>query len=257
MKKIILATLVASSSLLSLTLSANAATIRVTVQNLTTNSFLSPFSSIFHNGSFDNFNLGQAASLGIENIAEGGATSVLNTSAINAGFVAGNVGNAPITAGNTATAIFNVNAIQNRYFNFASMFVPSNDAFVGNDNPTEYALFDANGNFIPQSINVPLSEIWDAGTEINDEITGNAAIPGSGQTAAGGVTENGVVTVLPGYTPGGNFASFGFNFPTTGNVALITIEELPSIQETPEPTAILALLAVGGLGLISKKKIIK
>ncbi len=254
--KLLIGSLVAFGSLLSLTLPSKAATIRVTVTNLTSNSVISPVSSIFHNGSFDNFNLGQAASPEIERVAEDGNASVLNADANNSPFVAvaGSVGTGPITAGMTFSQIFTVNSSQGRYFNFAAMFVPSNDAFIGNDDPIEYEIFDINGNFISQIIEVPTSEIWDAGTEENDESIANAAIPGQPFTNDSGTPQNGVVTVHPGYIPNGNFEQLGFISPTnlSSPVVRIALEEITSV---PEPTTIFGLLVAGGTGLlISKRK---
>ncbi|GBF79837.1 spondin domain-containing protein [Aphanothece sacrum] len=106
MNKVIMGSFFALSSLFFVTLPSQAATIKVTVTNLTNGSVFSPVSSIFHDGSFDNFNLGQTASLGIERLAEDGNRSFLNTNAISSGFVAGSVGTGPITAGVTISGIF-------------------------------------------------------------------------------------------------------------------------------------------------------
>ncbi|MEA5511140.1 PEP-CTERM sorting domain-containing protein [Crocosphaera sp. UHCC 0190] len=250
MNKIIIGSLVALSSLFSLTLPSKAARIQVTVTNLTNNSVFSPVSSIFHDGSFDNFNLGEAASLGIERIAEDGNGSFLNADAISSGFVAGSVGTGPITAGVTVSGIFEVNPSLGRYFNFASMFVPSNDAFIGNDDQTEYQIFDINGKFISQIIDVPAFEIWDAGTEVNDEISPNAAIPGQSGIAGAGTTEGGVVTVHPGFTAGGNLEQLGFTSPTNLPSPVFRI----TITSVPEPSTLLGLLTVGGLSLLIKRK---
>ncbi|MEA5535835.1 PEP-CTERM sorting domain-containing protein [Crocosphaera sp. XPORK-15E] len=251
MNKIIIGGLVALSSLFSLTLPSKAARIQVTVTNLTNNNEdFSPVSSIFHDGSFDNFNLDEAASLGIERTAEDGDGSFLNADAISSGFVAGSVGTGPILTGMTVSRIFEVNPSLGRYFNFAAMFVPSNDAFIGNDDPTEYQIFDINGKFISQIIDVPASEIWDAGTEFNDETSPNAAIPGQPFTAGAGITENGVVTVHPGYIPGGNLEQLGFPSPTNLPSPVFRI----TITSVPEPSTLLGLLTVGGLSLLIKRQ---
>jgi len=56
-----------------------------------------------------------------------------------------------------------------RYFSYASMPFPTNDGFIGNDNPQEISLFDEMENFIGANFIVNGSEVWDAGTEVNDE----------------------------------------------------------------------------------------
>ena len=52
----------------------------------------------------------------------------------------------PPTPGLTGSAIFTVDPTINPFFTFASMVVPSNDYFIGNDSPTQYQLFDAMGD---------------------------------------------------------------------------------------------------------------
>ena len=53
------------------------------------------------------------------------------------------------------------------------MTLPSNDGFIGNESGTAYRLFDANGDFIGADFGVIGSQIQDAGTEVNDEISEN------------------------------------------------------------------------------------
>jgi len=55
------------------------------------------------------------------------------------------------------------------------MVIPSNDAFWANDNPTAYPIFDGEGNLIPRSFRIYGSAVYDAGTEVNDEIGANTA----------------------------------------------------------------------------------
>lgn len=256
MKKTIVAGTIAFCSLSLFSGSAHSASVRVTFENLTTGSVFTPLSSIFHDGTFDNFDLGSSAPVEIQWIAELGNASVLNNKAINEGFAAQALGGSPIFAGNTVSGIFNLDSVQNRYFNFASMFVPSNDAFIGNPNQTEYEIFDINGNFLAQTIDIPANEIWDAGTEINDETSPNVIIPGQAITAqlspVGGIAENGVVEIHPGYISGGNLEGLGYISPTSLNspAARITITSV----STPEPENILSLFILVGLGLMLKKK---
>ncbi|MCA9259283.1 MAG: spondin domain-containing protein, partial [Planctomycetales bacterium] len=80
--------------------------------------------------------------------------------------------------------------MRNRYLSYGAMVVPSNDAFLGNESPTIIELFDANGDFIAQNFAILGSQIWDAGTEVN-QLLGAAYIVG--EDASAGVTENGMV----------------------------------------------------------------
>ena len=43
----------------------------------------------------------------------------------------------PLLPGATASTIFTVDPSINRFFTFGSMVVPSNDYFIGNDDPME------------------------------------------------------------------------------------------------------------------------
>jgi hypothetical protein len=54
--------------------------------------------------------------------------------------------------------------MNNMFFTFLSMILPSNDTFLGNDNPLQ--LFDAAGGFLGnRTINVTGADLWDADTE--------------------------------------------------------------------------------------------
>ena len=64
----------------------------------------------------------------------------------------------------------------NRFFSYASMVIPSNDAFIASADPTAHAVFDELGNFVGGSFVVYGSRVRDAGTEVNDESCAN--IPG-------------------------------------------------------------------------------
>jgi hypothetical protein len=99
--------------------------------------------------------------------------------------------------GEVSSAEFNLSPAQNRYMSFASMVVPSNDAFIGNHNPWAIELFDAAGAFKgKQIITVLGSMVWDAGTELNTEMDAafiNQTAPNTGVTTASPVLPH------PGY----------------------------------------------------------
>lgn len=158
---------------------AAATRITVTVDNLTGSGgvYLTPMWVGFHDGSFDSFDVGGAASASIELLAEGGVASGLSA---DIGAVAGardatvfapdGFGGAPVfDPGDSASLTIDLDPLSNRYFSFASMVIPSNDAFIGNDDPTAYELFDMTGAFTgPLDILVFGNQVWDAGTEVND-----------------------------------------------------------------------------------------
>lgn len=217
--------------------------------------FLTPLWFGLHDGTFDTFDAGSAASGSIEAIAEGGDVSGLQAdfAAVTGGLggVAANAagfGGAPvIDPGETAmVTLSGVDATANRYFSYASMVIPSNDAFIGNDNPMAYELFDASGNFNgPVTIQIFGNNIWDSGTEVNDTMGAAFSTVGGTETV-----DTGVVALL---AAGGldNFAGTGI--PPGSNIAdLIGSNELLATiqvtQSVPEPNG-LAMIGVGALAL--------
>ena len=119
------------------------------------------------------------------------------------------------------------------------MAIPSNDAFIGNDNPMAYKIA-ANGSLQSLSIDVFGSMLWDAGTEMNDEIAMNT--PLLGQTVANtGVAENGFVQLHGGFLPNGSILS---QFPNADFTAPGYQIARIDVQAIPVPTS-LSLLTLG------------
>ena len=162
-----------------------------------------------HDGSFDIYDRNAPASAELERLAEDGNVAPL------AGAFAGSgagedatvfgPGIPPIRPGETGTVTFLVEVERGRaeYFSYASMVIPSNDAFVANGDPRAHQLFNAGGVFQPTSFVVTGGEVLDAGTEVNDEVPANTAALAQAAPDTG-VTENGVVTAHPGFLAGGN-----------------------------------------------------
>lgn len=152
---------------------AQAANVAVTVkiENLAPANSVSyaPLHVGFHNGSFDAFDKGMAAGAGIVSVAEGGAGGQWQADFMAADPMAvrGTIGGL-LQPGGMQSMSFVVDAAVNPYFTFASMVVPSNDFFIGNDSPTEYRLFNAMGQLQIGAITLKASEIWDAGSEVFD-----------------------------------------------------------------------------------------
>ena len=230
--------------------SAWAGQITVTVENLSpgNGTLITPVWIGFHNGSFDTFNAGSAASGNLEMLAEDGSPAGISGSFT--GDVDGVIfgpGNPPVFhPGETGMVQFNVDMSSDVYLSFLSMVIPSNDAFIGNDDPMAYKIVD-NGVFTPMVINVMGSSVWDAGTEINDEIPANT--PVLGQAAPNtGITENGLIRPHAGFIPGGNVLTAfpGADFTAPGY-------DLARITVTPEPASMI-LLGLGGLTAIRSKR---
>lgn len=163
-------------------ISAQAVELKVKVENLTETGgvFLTPLWVGFHDGSFDSYSLGEPASEGIERIAEDGNAAPLRSifsSQSDTGqdgviFNPEGFTGAPVfEPGSTSVMVFDVDGNTQKYFSYANMVIPSNDAFVANGNPLEHQLFNENGEFIgPMSFIVWGSEVLDAGTEENTEL---------------------------------------------------------------------------------------
>jgi hypothetical protein len=194
-------------------------------------------------GGFDLYDLGSPASMALERLAEDGDPAPLVT-AFDAGNTAGRFvdgvlfgpgvgpGSPPIFGPGGIASIdisYDFGPSPMAYFSYASMVIPSNDAFIGNGNPLGIPLFDLGGNFLGADFIVLGSAVRDAGTEVNDEIPANTAA--LGQTVPNtGVNENGVVSIHPGFLPGGNILAAipSGDFTQDGyQVARIRVERIP------------------------------
>lgn len=240
-----------------------ASAIKVTVENLapTDGLHFTPVYSAFHNGSFDIFNVGAAASPGLEAAAELGDFSTidgerLGSDAASVGGVItapGGFAGAPIfEPGETDFTVFVLDPTVNRFFSFLAMILPSNDTFIANDDAAAVEVFSAAGKFLgPQTIIVLGQDIYDAGTEVNDPAGGPAFVPGQDATVS--PAQGGTVQLSPGLGVGfaglllpngqtldGDLIDFQAAL-STFQVARITIEEIP------EPST-LALLLTAAFG---------
>lgn len=237
---------------------ATAETLSIQVENLNpdTGFFITPLWFGLHDGSFDLFDVGSPASSSLEDLAEEGITAGIEAdfSGPNRpqgvvtgpdGFGSVNPQPPLIDAGETATATVSIpNAAASRYFSFASMVIPSNDAFIGNGNPMAYEVFDTLGNFNgPVIIEIFGNEIWDSGTELNDTL-------GAAFSTIGGMSsdEGGLVALHAGLA---NFEGTGTPVGTIGAGLAPEAGDLVAritIQQVPEPSSIaLALTALLGI----------
>lgn len=246
--------LLGSLAVLAATTPALAISVQVTIENLApaNGTFLTPVWVGFHDGSFDLYNSGEAASMALERIAEDGNTAPLNAAFLAAmpSGVDGVIANGgPIAPGATVSAVFNLDAGSghHRYFSYASMIIPSNDAFIANGNPMAFSVFDGGGTFQPVSFVVNGGMVLDAGTEVNDELPANTAFFGQ-MTPNTGMIQGGVVGTHPGFLPAGSggildaamFANADFKAQGY-EIARITITQVPE----PEETAVVAAAALG------------
>ncbi len=265
--------------------SAEAFSLQLTIENLgpTDGGLVTPLWVGLHDGSFDLFELNAPASTGIEIIAEDGVTG-LETPELLSPFGINNLGELGIDQNLTLASLFNASAAgtngglqdlitatpiigtfpnetastilhvdpnQNRYLSYAAMFFPSNDAFIGNEEQTAIELFDSSGDFLGADFVVLGAEVWDAGTEFNDEL--ESSVPFTIPVIGEGTPEpGGTVQFHPGFLPPGNggvldfdngivsFANADFQAPGY-QVARITVTQ---VEKTPEPSSLLGVLTV-------------
>ncbi|MEO1238431.1 MAG: spondin domain-containing protein [Pseudomonadota bacterium] len=246
---------------------ASAATLEVTFTNQQTGAglFLTPVLSVFHNG-YDAFDAGSSASAALEALAEEGMVGGLQTEAEAAGATTsvitapGGFPGAPvIDPGEAPRITVDVDPVTSQYFSFFSMVIPSNDAFIGNDDPFAYRIFDAAGEFAgPVSISIFGGNIWDAGTEVNfDNGSGaGAAFAVNGGPPGSGTPENGVIALA-----GNVDYLFGTQIPTggtigsvPGNLTLLGTIDV-DLAPIPLPAGMPLLLAgLGGLAVLKRRK---
>lgn len=225
---------------------AAATQVRVTVENLTPAGglYFTPVWVGFHDGSFDTFNAGDPASSSLEALAEEGDVSgirgdfMVDAPGGQDGIVfapAGFAGAPVFDPGEADSLTLTLDPVSDRYFSFASMVIPSNDAFIGNSNPLAYQIFSATGVFTgPLEILVLGTAIWDAGTEVNDG-------QGAAFLSLGGIStdEAGLVGLHPGFpyaeilagpTAAGTTIDPGLFSDPAYQLARLTISRIPEPQ---------------------------
>jgi len=208
-----------SSTAVALTLALGAASpvpgagVTIVVENLApeNGTWITPVWVGFHDGSFDLYDPGAPASMALERLAEDGNTGPLAEAFAASGAgshqatLVADTGIPPLAPGETATMTFVLDEHDptSRYLSFASMVIPSNDAFIANGDPLAHRLFDAGGNFLGGFITIYGADVRDAGTEVNDEIPEHTAFFGQSAPDTGD-PENGVVHDHAGPMPPGS-----------------------------------------------------
>lgn len=241
--------------------SAATLTINVTVENLSPDNGVTyaPLRIGFHGGSYDAFDIGEQAGEAIISVAEGGsgnawfpAFQAADPTATLGSVVSDPAG--PLLPGATATGSFTVDTALNPFFTFAAMVVPSNDFFIGNDDPMQYRLFDDEGNLLISEIVVGADEIWDAGSEVFDPLA--AAFLAIGDNDAR-TAQNSVVAFnfaeLAAFNGLETAAGYILDSQLTAGSDVYRI----SFEVSPVPVpAALPLLggALGALGLVSRRR---
>jgi len=242
---------------------SSAQTTRIEVElNGTAPTAFAPFAGVFHDGSFNTFSVGDNLSgTGLETLAEVGAPTDFLAGAPSSANVGTN--GAPTAPMSSSSIIFDVDS-SNTEFSFASMVLFSNDWFVGTETADSIDISALLTGNIGDSLTIDLTEVYDAGTEIEDYtgVGGSAFFPFSTSGALGQDVTNGSASIvdrstnpflnftnvdnldLQGFDPG---SLDGFTAPSLGNVTL-------RVVAVPEPSSAVIGLLLGGVALIRRKR---
>ncbi|MDQ3186609.1 MAG: spondin domain-containing protein [Pseudomonadota bacterium] len=234
--------------------------VKVTVENVAPQNSISfaPLRLGFNNGTFDAFNIGQAATAPIISVAEGGsganwfpAFAAADPTAV-LGTVLASSPPIQLLPGEMGSSTFTVDTAVNPYFTFAAMVVPSNDFFIGNDSPAQFRLFDNAGGLLINSISQHASNIWDAGSEVFDPAA--AAFVGDNDLRT---PQNSVVSFnfaeLSGFNGLTTSAGYDFNSQLAGNTEVYRISF--EVSPVPEPeTYALMLTGLVMVGWMARRR---
>lgn len=111
-------------------------------------------------------------------------------------------------------ASISFNAGKGHYLQFATMYVQSNDIFLGPDD-SGIALYDMSGTALTGDI-TSMIDLWDAGTEVNEEPGVGPNQPPRQAAANTGETENGNVVLI-------SDVNDGFTYPELDEISKISL----------------------------------
>lgn len=249
---------------------ASAFQVEITVENLIQEPgfAFTPVYFGFHNGGFDAFDAGAAASPELADLAEigvfGGLAGLRQASqpGTTVGAVVGSpAGPPPLEPGESASTIVNLDRTNNRALSYFTMLVPSNDTFAGNDDPLDFLLFDDDGNYNGDfEIIITAADLYDAGSELNDPSAGGGAAFLASAVGTEGADENEVISALDAAGLQALFDDFDGLFTAAGTqvvapavgsdafaLARISVNVRPRSSSVPVPAA--APLLVGALAV--------
>lgn len=158
----------------------NLATYTVTITNLTYGQPFSPASVVAHEPGYYPFVAGEAASVALEELAEGGnANGLIDEAMASVQFLDAQLGagTAPRSKSTETTLIVPMLDVDNLRLSVTTMLVDTNDAFTG------LSAMDISNMLVGQKLTFTTMS-WDSGTEANTETA--STMPGPAAQAAGG-----------------------------------------------------------------------
>ncbi|MGF1757722.1 spondin domain-containing protein [Photobacterium sagamiensis] len=165
----------------------------VTVKNLTSNQPLSPVALLVHDAQYRLFSIGEASSNALERLAEAGDNSaVLAEKETNEHINYSFSGTGVILPGSSDTISFTIDPAIGNQMSLASMLVNTNDGFIGETRINIDTLE------VGDSLNINMN-VWDAGTEANDEASETVPGPAAGGKGFNSIrNDNDQVSFHPG-----------------------------------------------------------
>lgn len=250
-----------------------AAEVIVQVQNLSQADgfWLSPMWVGFHDGTFDLFDEGVHTKPGgaLERLAEDGDSQPLQDQfAAQAPGGTSGVIEAPggtgdlvyFGPGELAAMRFTVDPVTQRFMSFAAMVMPSNDAFIANDNERGIELFSEWGGWYgTRVINIGGCDVWDAGTEWNtmkDAAFLDQVDPDAGVATVAAIVHHKELTryVLYGSPSEGAVNGLGIYFDPEAADFVEGNRPVCRIIIVPEPATVILLMAGGLLLLVGFRR---
>jgi len=166
-------------------INGNLAVFTVQLTNLTYSQPFSPAAIIIHEPGYNAFIDGEAASLGLEQLAEGGDPAELMSEALAAtqylDAIATDGATPPRAVGTMSTLLVPLLDVDNLRISFTTMLVDTNDAFTGLN------AADISNMLVGESVSF-MSPTWDAGTEANTETASTMPGPAAGAAGGGGAS---------------------------------------------------------------------
>lgn len=170
LKSLQLVQCITASFLLATSFATSAADFNVRIINLTNGITFTPFLVAAHPSGSSLFTPGEAASAGLQAMAEGGDISFLvaDLAAVSA-TVAANPAGGLLAPGASTSVDMNTDGTDNSQLSIVAMLLPTNDAFAG-----------LNAISIPTMAGTYTYDLpaYDAGTEANDELINGGGAPG-------------------------------------------------------------------------------